>query len=476
MPSFSAPFLRLAAIPWLLLCPLAACRAPRAVPLETADLTAAVATRDASPEELGAALELAGLQPLALARPEDATDPRQAEFWHACAWAWSPATREVRRRLQAASARADSAGRPGPIWGMLEIRELDQPEDQTRLMLAFDLIGVLGLGPAEAARVLADAQVRSALNALEEAMWTTRFEVDGARVRLAAARAASESLVALEYEARSALERIEILERNGRLSTGSLASARLALRKLTERRAQVEQQEAVALERLAVASGLVPNAAALNEPGAQTLASWPVESSDPGDPTPSELLDRLPGLRALLLDYAIAESRLREVASRRWPDLSLGPHLFWSDPDFLLGSVLRSGLPWPGSLDGEIEAARIERLAARERVEDGLLAALSALAAARDQERAARRALEQGARPALGESGRLWEAAKARFSVDPTGLELWAHALGEQARALQGVEVARAEHALALLEIERRTGPAREAPRLVASPLGGDRP
>jgi len=452
---------------------LGACRAPESAPLEAAELTRAVSRRDASPAELGAALELAGLRPLALPPPTDAArlDPQRAEFWHACAWAWSPGTRAARRRVEAARARAGSAGLPGPIGGVLEVRDLDQPDANSRLMLTFDLIGLLGLGPAGAARALADAETRASLSGLEEAVWAARFEVDAARVRLAAVRAAGAGLDALAREADGEAHRIEILERNGRLSAGALASARLALQRLAERRGRVALEEARAREGLALAAGLAPGAPALDVPGGETLEAWSADRSPAAEPTAVELLERVPRLRGLLLDYAIAEARLRAAAARRWPSLALGPHLFWGEPDFLLGAVVGSGLPWPGSLEGEIAAAHVEREAARERVEDGLLAVQAGLGAALDRETAARSLLEQGARPAAGESARLWTAARARFAVEPEQLTFWAHALSERAQALHGLELARAERALAALEVERATGPGHEVPRLVETPL-----
>jgi|GEM_PF-1448623 len=475
MPILSSPPGRQHAAPILLLLPLAACRAPEAAPLETADLARAVSSRDASPEELGAALELAGLRPLAVQAPSEEArlDPARAEFWHACAWAWSPATRTARRRLEAARARAGSAGSPGPIRGVVEVRDLDDPGANTRLMLTFDLIGLLGLGPSAAARVLAEAETRAALGELEEAMWAARFEVDAARVRLASARAALAELDALGREAAVELDRIEILERNGRLAEGSLAGARLALQRLRERRGQVALELARAREGLALAAGLVPDAPALEVPGSETLVTWPVLDSDDGTVAAAELLERVPRLRGLLLDYAIAEARLRSAAAQRWPSLALGPHLFWGQPDFLVGAVAGSGLPWPGSLDGEIEAARVEREAARERVEDGLLEVRAAQDAARERVAAARGLLEQGAGPAAEATARLWSASRARFAVDPAGLRDWAHALSERAKSLHALELARAELALATLEVERSVGPDAEVPRLVGDPLAG---
>lgn len=461
--------------PLLLSLTVGACRAPQPAPLDHESLALAVTSRDASTDELRSALELAGLQPLAIEQPSaDALrDPSRAEFWHACAWAWSPATRAARRRWEAARARAGSAGMPGPIRGAAEVRDLGDPGANTRVMFTFDLIGILGLGPAASARVLADAESREALSGLEEAMWAARFDVDRARVRLATARGVEARLDALAEDAGDALVRIEVLERNGRLSAGALARARIALQRLDDRRAAAASEVARAREDLATAAGLAPDAAALAAPGVDTLAAWPADADADADavPTEAELLERVPRLRGLLLDYAIAEARLRDVAAQRWPDLGLGPHLFWGDPDFLVGAVAAAGIPWPGSLDGEIEAARVEREAARERVEDELLAVRTAHAAAREREVAARERLERGARPAAEESARLLVATRARFAVDAGALESWSHAVTEHVRSVQMLEEARAELALARLDVARNAGPAPEAPRLVGSPL-----
>ena len=464
------------AAPSLILLSLGACRAPETDPLETAELVSAVSARDASPAELGAALELAGLRPLALAPPteEALLDPQRAEFWHACAWAWSPTTREARRRLQAAQARAGSAGRPQPIRASIETRELDDPDANSRLMLTFDLLGLLGIGPAAAARALADAETRAALSGLEEAMWAARFDVDAARVRLAAVRAARADLDALHQEAEDEVARIEILDRNGRIATGALASARLALHKLAEQREQLAQDEARAREALAIVAGLTPEASALDANGRELIEQWLMHAVDRSNQTEvmaAELLERVPQLRGLLLDYAIAEARLRETASRRWPSLALGPHLFWGDSDLLLGSVISSGLPWPDSLDGEIAAVSVEREAARERIEDGLLAVQAGRRSALQRQAAALDMLEQGSLPVADQSARLWTAARARFAVDPQGLEAWAHALTERMKALRGLHSARAEAVLAAMEIERLTGPSSDLPRLVAASL-----
>ncbi|MCA9002552.1 MAG: TolC family protein, partial [Planctomycetes bacterium] len=309
---------------------------------------------------------------------------------------------------------------------------------------------------------------------LEESMWAAQLEVDAALIRLAAVRAAKTRLDALIDEAMAEVPRLRILEQHGRISSGALSSFQLTMGKLLERRAQIVLDVVSAREALANATGLAADAPALDVPGAQTLDAWESRSgvgSMGHEPDACELLVRIPRLRGLLLEYAIAEARLRQAATRRWPSLAIGPHLSWSDPDLLVGALLGSEIPWPGSLEGEVLAASSEREAARERVEDGLQAFLVRCRSASDRRVASLDLLHQGAKPAAEESARLWQAARARFSIDPTGLEALARAMEVRANALQGLELARAEALIAELQFEWSQGPDGNAPRLVASPI-----
>jgi outer membrane protein TolC len=470
MRSFLALPARSRATMLTILAPLVpgACRAPEAAPLDAGSLARSVGARSAASEQLAAALELAGLRPLSLAPPppEVLSDPEAREFWHTCAWVFAPAMRAARRRVEAARAAAGSAGRSGPIEGMLEVEDLGDPAAFTRVFVTFDLIGLLGLGPAASARALADAETRAALGQLEEAMWSTRYAVDAARARLTVLRAAQEQLRSLSQEAEADSARMAILERHGRLAAEALAAARLATSGLDRRLAQLALEEAQAREGLALAAGLAPDAPALAASGEHDLALL-LDMPTSAAPTAEELLARLPGLRSAFLDYAIAEARLRDEAAQRWPGLRLGPQLLWSEPDFFAGAVLGSDVPWPGALDGRIVAASVEREAARERVEDALLAAELRRAAAEERRAAADALLARGARPAVDASARLWSAARASFAVEPAALMDWATALGMRAEAVETHARARAELALATLEREQAIGPGPEIPRLV---------
>jgi outer membrane protein TolC len=440
---------------------LGACSAPAERPLEPDAIAASIELRRDTPEELARALELAGLAPLSIEPPsaEDLADPERSAFWHAAAWAWSPEARSARRALAAARARAQSAGAPGPLGVKAETDDAGDLERMSRVELMFDVVGLLGLGPSAAARALADAETRAAQAALEDAVWRSHYDIDAARTRLAASRAALATLRALADEADEARARIEILSRHGRLEGGALAASELARRGVDRRVAQLELEESRAAEELAVLAGLPPGAPALAAPDSPTLDQLAARAA-PEEPQPVELLERMPELRMAWLDYAVAESRLREAAAARWPELQIGPSLVWEEGDFLLGLLAEAGLPWPGSLEGEIAAASEEREAARERIEDGLLAARAALAGARERADVARRRMELQASVSAEHSARLWSAARARFEVDSEALMGWSSALVMRAESLEELAAARAELALAALELEHAAGPA----------------
>jgi outer membrane protein TolC len=452
----------------ILLAGLCACGAPAAEPLVPSELARSLREREAVPEptpdEIAAALAQSGLDPLRAAdAPQAAPEVDARTWWHARAETWAPDVRAARRRLEQALARVGSAGRPGPLMLESEVRELDDLAAHTRLSLTVDLIGLLRLEPAAASRALADAEARAALGELDLARWRARFALDGARVRLTAARSALEDLAALEDELEPDLERIAILERHGRLDAGALAAARLALAEVHGLRARQVELASLAREELCIAAGLADDAPALD-----LAARAPLELAgpDPVAPDAEVLFARLPELRLALFEYALAEARLRAAAAERWPSLDLGPQLTWAHPDLLLGAMASAGLPWPGALEGRIRAAHLEREAARERAEDALLAALARRAAALARLRNARKHLGEGARPALEASARRWSAARAAFGVDPAALADWSEALRMRASALAGLAEALGLQALARLELEEAQGQEPPGPAL----------
>ena len=442
---------------------LAACGAPERAALEPRALDRSLSARALDPEALVAALEAAHLAPLAVpvpslpapGEPFRADDP---EAWRASAFAWEAETRAARRKLLAARARAGSAGAPMPVRALTEVDELEHPDAHGRLMVTFDLLGLLGLGPAAAARELADALVRSSLSELEHAVWRARIEVDRALARLAAARGERAALAELAGEAGAARVQSEILSRHGRLSVQSLAAAELAQHRLLHRLGASAIAEARARADLGVASGLPAEAAALDAVSAEALRAL-----EPGlaPPMPSrrELLSRAPELRSAVLDYSVAEARVRQAAAERWPSLEIGPHLTWLEDDLLEGILAGSALPWPGSVQGSIAAALEERSAAREAAEDALLALEARARAARARLEAARTMWLEHARGAEAESARAWRAARARFDVEPGALTEWAQAMQMRSEALTALFAARLEAVEAGLDLALALGP-----------------
>lgn len=439
----------------------AACAAPERSPLDAERLDLALERRDASPQALALALERSGLAPLALgALPEPGSeiDFDAAPFWHACALAFGPKVRAARRALAAATEREGSAGRPGPLAGFVELEELDDPAAFTRAVLTVDLVGLLGLGPAESARELARAEVRAARASLELAAWEALYEVDRARLELALARAERALLAELGAELDTSAKRVELLDRHGRLSAGALSEARIAEHRLALRARELEAREADARAALVRAAGLPLGSPALERVGARTLLAL-AELDGSTAPGRRALLERSPRLRAALLEYAVAEARLADEAAGRWPELRLGPQLLWSMDEFFLGLMAESAVAWPGSLDGRVRAALAEREAAREATEDLLLAEEARLRAARERLEARRAALVEAGEPAALQAERARRAAHARFSVEPEALAEWARALGMQIEAWEALFMTRAAALEAALELRAIVGP-----------------
>ena len=357
----------------LVLFPLLGCTAPAPAPLQDRDVAGALSARD--PRLASDVADLSGLAPLALPRPtpDELADPHSAGFWRGCAFAWNPAVRAARRELGSVLASADAAGLPGNIEIEAENEGFDRPQDETKLTLSFDLLGLAGLGPSRAARASARAQVHRARSQFESALWTASFDVERARLRLAASDARIERLQELFVRAQAQEARVEILERRGRLSDVEALMARTTQHDVEHALSQEHGQVAVLRGELAVSSGLPSGNPALLIPAAELLS---LAHSPPAPVSAIELLENLPRLRELRSEYALAEARVREIASEAWPSLRAGPSLRFLPSEVLLGGLLDVSLPWPGSVQPRVLAAVQEREAARERLEDELLAAL----------------------------------------------------------------------------------------------------
>ena len=259
------------ALSQLILSVLCACASVPPAPLDDADLAAGLEARD--PRLVADLADLSGLAPLALARPtpEELADPSSAGFWRGCAFAWNPSVRAARRELSAVLASVGAAGAPEAIELGVENEDFDTLGDETKIALSFDLLGILGLGPSHAARVSAQARVQRARSSFERALWSANFEVERARVRLAASRARLDLLGELLVQVQLQDVRLEILERRGRLSEVDVQEAQLVVHEL---------EHAISLERAGLAGlraelaqqcGLLPRHPALSIPGPEVL-------------------------------------------------------------------------------------------------------------------------------------------------------------------------------------------------------------
>ena len=382
------------------------------------------------------ALDSSGFAPLFSEPPEtDAMHADAGTTWHAFAWAYSRETVTARRRLLAARARVNSTGLPGPIGLGAETLEFDDVERQTQARMTFDLLGLVGLGRSAAAEHLATAEERYAYGELEQAVWSSRFAVDRARVRVAAAAVRVAVLEDLVGEVDADTKRFDLLDDRGWLPPDQVAAARAMADRLRRRAASARAEAAESLDALAKAAGLPLRSEILADITANTLEGFaPLAAVEPV-PEAAELLRRQPELRVKRLEYAVAEARLRRVAAEAWPDLRIGPRLRLDANSSLVGGVLDLSLPWPGSVTGLVDAAQQERELARELLEDSLVSVLATATSRRVAFTQAQEILRRYGPTIETGTASAWRAARARFAVDPGALMTWTDRLE---RRIQG--------------------------------------
>jgi outer membrane protein TolC len=448
--------------PLLLVCS-ASCVATTTRSVSDADLARTPQAR-ATVEDVERALALADLGPLAVPIPPHPTELRadQAEFWHAAAFAWNPELRQLRRQVRALRAAVGSAGEPDAIMTQGMMLDANDPEAELEFQAMFDLWGLLGLGPARAAKELARAQARSALGELEARVWSLRFEVDRARVRLAAAKALESALGALYGECSELETRITVLAQRGWLGRGMTEGAWGALH-MVEHRQEMARSEATRMrEELALLCGLDAAHPAFDALQGGVIDRFRADEVEWSEPTTVELINRLPGLRAAKLRLALAEAELQRMARERWPSLNVGPRLVLMDGDSIVGPMFGINVPFPGALEGAILAAREERDAALEALEDEVVAART---------RAERTRLVYGSMELLAlehapemdrSMARMLLATQQEFLADPERLERWTYAIGERVTSLTALVNARADLVLAWFDAQEARGVAPE--------------
>ncbi len=415
-------------------------------PIERAAVES-VAERAADPERLALAFRLAEIAPLRSAPPPperfDASDPM---FWRAAAFAYAPQVREARHAYVAAIDAARAAGAPGPA-------RIDADGPPLAVAVEIDFLGVLGVGRSRAENALARDSVRAALGALEQAVFSADFDVERARIRVLAELEAVAAIERLTEPVRTDATRITILVGDGFVPRATADEALGQVRALQAAVDRAHVQLAAARADLARLAGLPPD-----HPAFATLTgALPEEPIAPAAPDASTLIARIPELRRLRLDYAVAEADVRLAAARWWPELAVGPQVVAGD-DFLPGGVLRMDVSWPTTVLAGMRAAAHRRERAREMVEETLIDWQ-----ARRMERVARVAaavrLARDLAPAIDAGAEaMWRAARARFSTDPAALPEWSLALERRMPAIDGLIEARRNAALAAIDVRELDG------------------
>jgi outer membrane protein TolC len=435
----------------------AACATSERHELAARDIHAALDARAGGPFASMDAEQLAGLEALSLSRPsaEECSDPSTAGYWRACALAWNPAVRAARRELQRTLANAGVAGQPDRIEAALEAMDFSDLERETKLAATVDLLGILGLGPSKLAREVARAEVVRSRSAFESAVWSAIFDVERARLRLAASRDREVHLNALWKQVAVHSERFEILERRGRLSEADAEMARAAFHEIEHELSKEQSREVELRAELARVSGMPFDHAAFDSIAAGVLSE---PRQVPRATEARELLEQDPALRERSIEYAQAELQVRRVAADAWPTLRAGPMLTLNPSDLLLGGVLDVSLPWPGKVEKEIRVASAEREAARERLEDALNSAMARVASLRVIEHEARARATEHAVMLDDAQEASWQSVNARLRLGMATAMEWSRALRERIAPMLALVEEREGAAIAALDLAQACG------------------
>jgi outer membrane protein TolC len=237
--------------------------------------------------------------------------------------------------------------------------------DESPWGIALAGIFTLELGGKRAARIArANARRLAVVAQGEEESWEIRW-----RVREAASRRnAAGRLLGIAESERAVLDSLLLYSRQ-RYADGTLG--RLEIARVEAERQQLEAEIATRRRELdeaesALAAAVGVPAAELRRarPPARSGASCPPQESRPS--LQRMALDRRWSLRQVLAEYQVAEAELRVEVARSWPDLEIGPGLFF-DHGTEKWTVLL-GLPALQRNRGGIAAAEAGRQVAGQRV------------------------------------------------------------------------------------------------------------
>ncbi len=451
--------------------PIAACALPVEAPIEARALSLGLAARE-EPSVLHEAFDLmpesVSTTATRAVASTDVAAPAHVTYWRAAAQAYALPVRRALATWQRRLHEQDGAGLPGDLGLGAEVDDVEDLDAALVLRASVDILGILGLGPYEAAKALATAEARAAFASLDRALWSARFDVERARVRLAASRARIAVRAQLVEDCVDDSVRVAIFVERDWLARGPLAAARALIARAGQ---DLENERVLAAqlrEVLAARAGLMADATALEAVTPVVLDEYPttalVEAQASANATPASeqetaarLLATHPNLHALMLDYAVAEARLRRAASDAWPRLRLGAKQRL-EPMNLLGSFVDFSFPWPGRVDAATRAALRARDEARFVVEEGLREIASRIETSAARLREAEAALT-AARIVEGSSAAAFAAAQEMWWADTNMLGQFNDALERRIGGVVAALPARDQAFFAWLDWREAMGP-----------------
>lgn len=425
---------------------MAACATYRPQPLPTTDPVAGYNDRRLDSPALRSALDSLGVRPAAAGW----RDWQLAE----AAWVLRPERARLAAEVKVAEAARLTAGaRAQPGVNTETEYSFSGTHGESRWGLALSSVFTVELGGKRGARLArANAGVLAAIARSDEEAWQVRWRVHEAAVRLA--------ILTRQVSAGRPLRELSdtLVDRmRRRFEEGAIAATDVA-------RAEADRQAAgaeVASGEREMQESRAVLAAAIGVPvGELDRTVLAIEAVERCGEVPRDSLQRLslesrPALRRVLVDYQVAESEVRVEVANSWPDLQLGPGLFFDHGvgKWTIGFGLPS-LPLHGNRGpiGEAEARRAVAAARVQETQEQILGeveqAIAGCAAAMTESQALD---DAGVRRRL----QLVEAAYLRGEAGQLELGL---ARLEVARAERQVTAAQGRAALAWLALEQAIG------------------
>ncbi len=338
---------------------LGGCATYRPAPLPTVDPTARFNARRLDHPGFRSALDSAGMHPAA-------SGWRDWELAEA-AWLLRPERARLASEVGVAeAARVTAGGRPNPGVNTETEYSFSGTHGESRWGLALSTVFTVELGGKRGARLgRANAGILAAEARREEEAWEIRWRVHEAAVRLAI----SDRLTVAIARERDLSDSLLVPLRR-RFEDGMIAATEVA-------RAESERAGAaagVASQVRELADRRAALAAAVGIPLVE-LNRTPLALVAPMDcgSVPHDSLQRLAlgarrSLRRVLAEYLVAEAEVRVEVASSWPDLQLGPGLFFDQGvgKWTIGFGLPS-LPLHGNR-GPIAEAEARRTVAADRV------------------------------------------------------------------------------------------------------------